>query len=563
MAAFLSQALADLARQLVYAPVERLRKIMDQAEDLYWQIDSGRNYPLDFIIFRVTRFRPDRSTDTVLTGRAVRRDLLTMVESLSDAAADRADAYDPPPRDLTSLCRQLRVHPKTIARYRAQGLFARRLTWPRGRRRLGFLAPSIARFQASRTGQLDRASRFTRIDEETRHQIVTRARRIRSRVDVSPFAVAGHLSKRMGRSAEAIRRLLLRHDRHDPRVAIFPEHNPRLSQKDQRLIYRAYRRGVTVKRLAERFKRSRNVIYRAINLQRAAALRELAMRFVVSPTFDLPDAEQVILGAPVSLDPGEVSHPADAADLDGSSFQGYLRRLRSRPRIDDKTESTLFARYNFLKFRADRLRGALSPHHPSSTSLDQIETYLRHARQVKLQIFDAFLRVVASVAQKHAAASRRRGGGSLDDLIDEGAVLLLETIETFDPNRGNRFSTYLTYALMRRFARQASGRGSPIGLGADEAQTPAAVPPSEQTESVHDSLAKLLGRLTERERLILSQHFGIDARAGIPHAPRTLAAIASELGVSTERARQIEHRALLKLRRLAVEMDLPIPDFGG
>ena len=531
MPAFLCQALADLTRQLTFAPAERVRQQMAQAEELYWQIEPDRSYPLEFITYRITRFRTDSTPSVVLAGAAVRRDLLQMVEHLSEAVADRADAYSPPPLDLAQACQRLGVVQKSIARYRRDGLFARRLIWPDGRKRLGFLPGSIERFLASRGHRIERAARFSRIDEPTRHAILMRARRIRARADVSPFAVARHLSRKFGRSPEAIRQLLLRHDAHDPRVAIFPEHTPPLGERDQRVIYRAYRRGVRVRRLTERFARSRNVIYRAINLRRSAELHALEIRCVTNPTFDLPDAEQVILGS---------AAPAISA---------------GDPPMDGRTEAALFVRYNFLKYRAMQVRTGLSRHHPRPSTLDTIETYLRRAAAVKEQIVRLFLRLVASVARRHMAGTRDRALRSQADLMGEGSLVLLEAVETFDPARGNRFSTYLTWALMRRFARFDRPAGQ-VSLA--HAPEPAAGPDltADLHETAGEDLAKLLARLSERERFILTRHFGLHDEHGQAHQPQTLAQVAEQLKISAERARRIERRALLKLREVARKLDL-------
>jgi RNA polymerase primary sigma factor len=533
--AFLCQPLAELTRQLTFAPPRRVRQQMAHAEELYWQLDGDRTYPLEFIVFRLTRFRPQNMAQVMLTGAAVQRDLLSMVEQLSRAIADRADAYDPRPLTVTELTRRLGVVEKTLSRYRRSGLFARRLIWPDGQVRLGFLRESVDRFTDARGQKLRSAATFRRIDEPTRHAILMRARRIRARVEISPFAVARHLSRRFSRSTEAIRQLLLRHDRHDPRVAIFPEHTPPLSEKDLRIIYRAYRRGVRVHRLVERFGRSRNAIYRAINLRRAAELHALNIRCAANPTFDLPDAEQIIFGQELSL-------PDDAP-------------------IDGPTETSLFVRYNFLKHCAMQLRQGLDRHHPPVSTLDAIETYLRRAGAVREQIVRAYLRLVASVARKHMTASRATAVRTEADLIGEGSLILLETIETFDPARGNRFSTYLTWALMRRFARLDARRRIPV-RHLDPAVTYAApVMEDPSAERAETSVARLLGRLTERERFILVHHFGLSDNEGRRLAPQTLAKVAAQLSISAERARRIEHGALVKLRTAAVQLDMTLEPF--
>ena len=56
---FLSESLEALTRQLVFAPVSRRRLQIDHAEAFYWQIEADRVYPLEFIVYRLTQYRPD------------------------------------------------------------------------------------------------------------------------------------------------------------------------------------------------------------------------------------------------------------------------------------------------------------------------------------------------------------------------------------------------------------------------------------------------------------------------------------------------------------------------
>ena len=70
------------------------------------------------------------------------------------------------------------------------------------------------------------------------------------------------------------------------------------------------------------------------------------------------------------------------------------------------------------------------------------------------------------------------------------------------------------------------------------------------------SIAKILDRLDERERSIIISRFGLD-KAGQPH---TLEEVGHELGVTKERIRQLELRAMGKLRQYADEEHIELPE---
>jgi RNA polymerase sigma factor (sigma-70 family) len=548
MAKFLSRDLAELTRQLTYTPVARRLEQIERAEQLYWQTDPQLLYPLAYIAWRITRYRLETVEDVMLTGLAVRADLPWMVRQLSQSLRMKADQFAPNPLTLAELGARWKVTPKTLSRFQKQGLFCRRAVDDHGRFHTLFLPVSIERFEAHRPRPVVSSDRPKRLDGATRRLILDRARRITRRAQASPFAVARHLARKFGRTTEAIRLLLLNHDRRHPEQAIFPRHTGPLDARQQRVIARAFRRGIAVGELARRFDRARSAIYRAIHLQRLAELRQTDIRCVPSPTFGLPDAEEVILHARLDL-PDPAPNPA-----------------RPHALIDPATEAALFIRYNYLKHRAIQARDRIDELHPQSNRLDEAETHLRHAAALRQRLVGHYMRWVESQARKHLAGRSGAGNPELADLVGQGHLVLLETIDTFDAGKETRFSTYLTWALRRRFSRmQADARRAPAAMP-DASIEPAdlhdlrARQDSERREQAQAALRRLLSTLAERERLVLRHRFGLGAAEGEPATPRTLIQVAALLGISAERTRQVERTALVKLRRSAERLGLSLRD---
>jgi len=536
MAIYRCEPLAELARQLQYAPADRRRRQIDQAEQLYWQIDADRAYPPSFIVFRITGYRPAAADvgSGAAAGAAVRHDLTQFVLDLSATLADTFDDHQPRPLDQVELAAALNVAPRTVVRYHKQGLFARKL-WhdtARGRRqKLAYLAASVERFKAQQADQLDKAAKFDRIDEDTRHEMIIRARRITGRVGVSPHRVAQHLSKKYDRSVEAIRLLLVQHDQHDQRFAIFRDHTAPMTDRQQRTVLRAWRRGVPVRDMVDRYGRSRDAIYRAIHLAQARDLAAIDLTYVPSPTFDLDDAEDVILAPAPPTDQAMADAPDQAIE---ALLPPALKRCAAIALPPAATEQALFVRLNYLKHRVAELRASIDQRQPRASRLDEAEARLRQAAILQRHLAMTYLSVVASVVRQHLGEQSTQARPVRRHLIIGSAVLLRE-IRRFDAGRGARFETTLRWSLMRQFAQRG---GKPV---ADRTLARLA-----RIALAADQLPSWLDGLSPPHRAMLELRF--DLPIGAESRPRTLGEVARRIGRTPWHTAALERRALRQLR---------------
>ncbi|HKC72911.1 MAG TPA: RNA polymerase sigma factor RpoD/SigA [Chloroflexota bacterium] len=247
----------------------------------------------------------------------------------------------------------------------------------------------------------------------------------------------------------------------------------------------------------------------------------------------------------------------------------------------------------------------------------QVDTAtITRGRHAKLALAEANLRLVISVAKRYA-----RRGLDMADLVQEGNLGLLRATDGFEPERGVRFSTYAVWWIRQAISRALADQGRLVRLPLHLQETQARIArttrelraalgrephvaevaaaaglPSERIEEIaaiwrepvsldqpvgeeeDASLADMLPdhseetpeeevaerqtsaevrealrSLSERERMVLVLRFGlIDGRE------RTLAEVSKELGVTRERVRQIEGKALRKLRRPTRRHLLPL-----
>ena len=225
------------------------------------------------------------------------------------------------------------------------------------------------------------------------------------------------------------------------------------------------------------------------------------------------------------------------------------------------------------------------------------------------QMIAANLRLVVKIAKSYSNA-----GMTLGDLVAEGNIGLMRAVEDFDPDAGVRFSTYAAWWIKQSIKRAMINAGQPIHIPAylnklitkwrrasNELESKLRRPPTPEetakhlhisakraelvqqglqavsapnqssqespsslSESISDESAppeqalldacnspivrSLLEKLEPRERRILELRYGLDGYDG---PPRTFKEIGAIVGLTRERVRQLEKKALDDLRVLA------------
>ncbi|MCH8828742.1 MAG: sigma-70 family RNA polymerase sigma factor [Planctomycetes bacterium] len=553
MSRYLNPAMKQLTDQQVrYAPREVQISQIDQAERFLAEIDRAKSYTYQEICERITMYRPERYPDLILSGEEAAHDLRCFVEDMSDSADISAESVTEPVFTVADVSQIYNVSTKTVDRWRNRGLVSRRFRFG-GRKRIGFLESSLNRFVGQHQGEVQRGRRFSQLSESEREEIIRRARRL-ARYGGCPSDISRRLSRKLNRSAETIRYTLKNYDREHPETAVFPNGMQSLTDEQKKGIFAAFRRGMSAADLAKRFCRTKTSIYRIVSEVRAGRLINQPIDFMFSDEFETADADKVIVAA----SPPAVERKSSRVKTP-PGLPPYLASLYSIPLLTREEEGYYFRKMNYLKYKAAKLQKTLDRSKPRAGRMDEIEKLYEGSVSIKNFLIRSNLRLVVSIAKRHI-----KPNSSFFEMVSDGNMSLIRAIEKFDYLKGNKFSTYASWAIMKNFARSIPAEHTLLDRFRTGKEEVFQHSMDDRANQFYEELVNrkqrrlimsILDQLDGREREIILRRFGLED--GVE--PQTLEQVGRHLGVTKERIRQLESRALQKLRKITQDDKIDVP----
>lgn len=220
-----------------------------------------------------------------------------------------------------------------------------------------------------------------------------------------------------------------------------------------------------------------------------------------------------------------------------------------RTTLSDEEEQELFLRYNYAAYRMTLLiekqlkRETLS----RAKELCMWQKRLQHARAA---IAAANMGLVMAMAKRTKIPNV-----DFPELISEGNMALLRSIDKFDVARGFKFSTYACRAILKSFNRLATKTGryrqffptefEPTLERSDYDVLRHEMRRQDSLESIREIIDTNLADLTETEKTVVIERFALNSNED---KGRTLAEVGVKVGLTNERVRQIQLAALSKIR---------------
>ena len=548
-------ALKQLTDQQVrFAPPARRAEQVARAEKLLGEIDPKRRYPYTFVSFRITDFRSDAHADLLITGDELKHDLLLFIRRLERSMpALPIEQSVEPMLTMEEISKKFNVSTKTISRWREHGLVGQRVV-VKGRRQIAFLNSVVEQFLATHQERVERSGRFSHLSDGEKEDILRRARRL-SGAGGCLTEVSKRIARKLGRSVETIRYTIKNFDREHPDKAVFPDATGPLDGTDKEAIVNSFRKGTPVQTLAKQYNRTRTSVYRVINEAHAERLAKQPVDYIHNVSFDDPAAEAEIV-APMPHEAEFIE--AHRGMKPPRDVPAELASLYEWPLLTKEQEQHQFRLMNFLKHRLNQVKNSIDPASVRVGELKQVEELQKQINKVKARLINCNMRLVASIAKKHANQS-----DSLFELISDGNVSLMRAVEKFDYSRGNKFSTYASWAIIKNFARSIPDEkhhreryltghedlfDARADVRTDESEMVA------QVEMARNRISQLLDVLDPRTRDVIRMRNGLDGSAEM-----TLEQIGQHFGITKERVRQINVRGMKVLRDKAAadKVDLP------
>ena len=295
---------------------------------------------------------------------------------------------------------------------------------------------------------------------------------------------------------------------------------------------------------------------RIINRMRVSRIMELPLDYIDNEQFARLSSEKK---------EAEIVGPRPESDLPTkrprvpSGMPPYLASLFEVPLLTREQEAYLFRKMNYLKYQARKLRETLDLDQPKRRLMDRIEKLYEESAAIKNQIISANLRLVVSIAKRYVGPA-----ADFFDLVSDGNISLMRAAAKFDVSRGNKFSTYASWAIIRNFSRTIPNtlrHRDRFRTSHSEMFSATVDVRTDQYEQASAQIRReshvqhLLHQLDDREQQIIVRRFGLTRG----QEPLTLKQVGAAMGVTKERIRQIQMRAVGKLRKAAEEERIEDP----
>jgi len=264
--------------------------------------------------------------------------------------------------------------------------------------------------------------------------------------------------------------------------------------------------------------------------------------YVPNPAFEDPSTEDELFGD--GAQPIDIPAWTDFPEVD----EDAQPRRKRKAVLSGPEERRLFLSYNYARYRLANLMHAQHKHPTAGRGREMVRWY-RRVLDCRALLVRANLALVVAMGKR-----TRIPNVDFAEMISEGNMALLRSVEKFDVARGFKFSTYACRAILKSFNRLATKTGryrqhfpaeyDPEMERSDYDVNKDVMQQEESVDALREVLSYNRAALSDLEQTVVSERFALGSR----RKRATLAEVGRRVGLTNERVRQIQKHALGKLR---------------
>jgi RNA polymerase sigma factor (sigma-70 family) len=295
-------------------------------------------------------------------------------------------------------------------------------------------------------------------------------------------------------------------------------------------------------------------MHREIHEVRTKELVRKPVDYIYNAAFDEPSKAAEMLAEMPGLAEFEGKRSSRNSPKDAPA---RIANLYEWPLLSKEQEQHMFRKMNFLKHQLHKLQESLDQTKAKVSDLIREEELKEAIRDCRDLLISCNQRLVHSQARQKLAL-----GENIDELVSDGNMSLIRAVEKFDYSRGNKFSTYAIWAIVKNFARSIphakthhqrymTGHGdlfeAKADMRTDELEVLAAA------DAARAWVNRLLEHLDARTREVIRMRTGLYGSKEM-----TLEQIGQHFGITKERVRQINIRGMKQLSEWAAKENIEL-----
>ena len=296
---------------------------------------------------------------------------------------------------------------------------------------------------------------------------------------------------------------------------------------------------------------------------RTRQILEKPFRFFHCPDFDDPKKKEEILGDMPNLEQFEKERKKVYALRNTEKVSAEMRPCYEEALLTREQEFHLFRKMNYFKYKAKKIMERLNPNRPNRRLVEAAEKLLAEAEALRNSIANSNFRLVTQLLRKQPSYFRDQG--VIDTILSDAYLDVLKSVDYFNYNLGNKFSTYCTWVLRKNYSRENTSRSKYNERYSTGMEETLAEIHGDSEESCYSEvnyqknkdLVQKLFTLLEGDGDLSRQAFALQEWFGLNEKPkRTLDSISHDMSITKERVRQLKESGLRIIKQKVKELGI-------